>query len=299
MLFSRIDTVLLRPNAAEYLGQVQDISLTDTQVYILDKTNSIWIFNLETGLQEKKVNRTGHGNGEYIGLSSICVEDDSVFALDFQGSSIIIYDLNLDFKRRIRLPFPAIDFAKTPDGFLLCNMNPSEQLKRIVHIDANGTVLNSFLSTKMDEGIMMTDRIFTTDDEGTVFFSEPASSIIYKWEDGIVRPAYSFEYEKGALLEKSPVQQESKQSPQTIRSFVSLRDVITLYVSNKFVLTNIYNQETGTAKSGMIDTHLPYPFFPMVYKNKSLWGIYDRSMADPGKGPGMVLVKYQLLDARK
>jgi len=292
-LFSRIDTILLRPNNTEYIGQVQDVSFTDSMVYILDKTNTIWVFNLETGAQEKKVNKSGRGNGEYINLSSICVENDSVYVLDFQGLSIGIYDLDLHFKRRINLTFPSIDFAKTSDGFLLYNMNPSEQLKRIVHIDTNGKILNSFLSTEMDEMVMMTDRIFSTDDERNVFFSEPASSIVYKWDNGMVKPEYTFKYKKETFLENS--QKKSNSNPQTIRSFVASHYVISLYLLHKFVLVSLYNQENAISKSGMIDTHLHYPFFPIVYSNKSLWGIYDsHSIADNKNGFGMVLVKYQI-----
>ena len=179
-----IDSTLLQPNAIEHMGEVQDMCLSDSNAYILDKTNSIWKFNLNTGLQEKKIKKTGHGHGEYINPTSICVDHDNVYVLDFQGSSIIVYDRNLDYKNRIQLEFPSIDFAKVPDGFLLCNMNPTKNLKRIVHINEKGSVINSFLSMEMKEESMMTDRIFSKDDNGSVFFAEPASNIIYKWENG-------------------------------------------------------------------------------------------------------------------
>ncbi len=283
-----IDSILLQPNAIEHMGEVQDMCLSDSNAYILDKANSIWKFNLNTGLQEKKIKKTGHGHGEYINPTSICVDHDNVYVLDFQGSSIIVYDKDLDYKNRIQLEFPSIDFAKVPDGFLLCNMNPTNDLKRIVLIDEKGNVINSFLSTEMKEESMMTDRFFSKDDNGSVFFAEPASNIIYKWENGNVLPIYSIEFGK-ITNDKNASKANPLHGNMHIRSFVTSQYVITLYLS-EFVLTNVYNEQKATSISGLVNTRLRHPFYPIAYYDGALYGIYDIQ----NDNKNMILIKYNI-----
>ena len=243
---------------------------------------------MNTGLQEKKIKKTGHGHGEYINPTSICVDHDNVYVLDFQGSSIIVYDKNLDYKNRIQLEFPSIDFAKVPDGFLLCNMNPTNDLKRIVLIDEKGNVINSFLSTEMKEESMMTDRFFSKDDNGSVFFAEPASNIIYKWENGNVLPIYSIEFGK-ITNDKNASKANPLHGNMHIRSFVTSQYVITLYLS-EFVLTNVYNEQKATSISGLVNTRLRHPFYPIAYYDGAFYGIYDIQ----NDNKNMILIKYNI-----
>jgi len=285
---SSIDTLLIQPNATEHMGEVQDLCITDSNTYILDKAHSIWKFNLRTGTQEKRIKNTGHGYGEYITPKSICVDQENVYVLDFQGYKILIYDKNLNYKNKIQLRFPAIDFAKLPNGYLLCNMSPSEDLKRIVYINEKGSVINSFLSTEMKEEIIMTDKIFSEDDNGNVFFTEPASNIIYKWENEEVIPVYSIEFEK-AINEEKTSKTNSLQGNMHIRSFVTSQHVITLYLS-EFILTNVYNDQKAISVSGLVNTRLRYPFYPITYYNGALYGIYDIQ----NDSKNMVLIKYNI-----
>lgn len=288
-----IDTLLIK-SCGEYFSPVQAACLTDSNLYIIDKAGSIGCFNINTGCLEKKIRKVGHGTDEYINPISLCESEGLIYVLDFQGCSILTYDLKLNFKKRVKLQFPALDFIKVPNGFLLYNMNVSDDLRQIVFVDIKGRVLSSYLSNKNDKDIMLTDKFFCMDIDGGIYFSEPSTNYIYKWENNSLTPQYYIEM---AIPEKKGIPKKDSNNEfngQHIRSFVVGDQIVTLYMQDGIVLANSYKQTQKKSYSGRVKTNIPYSFFPITYYNGSLYGLYDIETNHNNNNAFMMLVKYEI-----
>lgn len=293
VFIDKIDTLPLK-NKGEHFSTVQAICVTDSSIYIIDKTGSIGCFNIKTGCIDKKIRKVGHGNDEYINPVSICEDRGYLYVLDFQGCAVLVYDYKLNYKGRIKLEFPAMDFVKIPDGFLFYNMNASEQFRRIVHTNAKGVLINSYLSPTHEDDVMQTDKSFCKDDNGETYFSDFSNNCLYKWEDGNLTSLYQIEIKKMKNKRHSSKKASSPLDGRYIRSFVINNQIITLYIQDGMVLANSYNGEIIDSHSGRVKTNIPYPFFPITSYKKSLYGIYEKMDADNNDDVFMMLISYKI-----
>lgn len=287
-----IDTLPIK-SKGEYFSSVQAACLTDSNLYIIDKTGSIGSFNINTGYLEKKIRKVGHGHDEYINPVSICEDDSSIYILDFQGCSVLTYDLELNFKKRIMLKFPALDFIKVSNGFLFYNMNASDDLLHIVYTDTQGQIINSYLSYKEIGEIMLTDKLFCKGTDEEIYFSDPTTDYLYKWENDSLSPLYYIEIVNGKDRSSSKNTLNGKLNGQHIRSFFVGNQIITLFIQGGIVMANSYEQELGVSHSGIVKTNLQYPFFPVTSYKGALYGLYD-TMSNDDDETTMVLVKYNI-----
>lgn len=76
---SQVDTIELN-TGAYFMGSVKDLCIADSVAYILDASNSIWAFRIPTGQLIKRIQKVGHGYGEYISLEAITAMDSLLYA---------------------------------------------------------------------------------------------------------------------------------------------------------------------------------------------------------------------------
>lgn len=289
---SDIDTLLLSVDSTCYVSQIQDFCLNDSCIYILDKDKSVFVFNSLTGELKNSINKIGRGRSEYLDPKSISEFEGCVYILDFGGRCVLEYDAELNFLDRIKIKFTAIDFMKVDDGFLFYNLTATDKLKRIVHTDNKGNVLNSFASSQLNINTILTERIFCSSGNDGFYISEPVSDIIQEWKDDTVDVAFKFDWEnKNDITASKTSELITKNGINILYSLVSSKYVLTQFLGKDFILSNIYNRDDKTSVSGMVDTHLSYPFGPMKITGKSLIGIYESC-----DNKNLIMVKYNLLD---
>ena len=293
VFIDKIDTLPLK-NKGEHFSTVQAICVTDSNIYIIDKTGSIGCFNIKTGLLIKKIRKVGHGNDEYINPVSICEDKGYLYILDFQGCAVLIYDYKLNYIDRVKLKFPAMDFVKIPDGFLFYNMNASDQLRRIVHTNAEGVLINSFLPSEHEEDVMQTDKLFCKDNDEETYFSDFSNNCLYKWKDDNLTSLYQIEIKKTKNKRHSSKKTASSLDGRYIRSFVINNKIITLFIQDGMVLANSYNGEMIDSHSGRVQTNIPYPFFPVTSYKNNLYGIYEKTNVNNNDDVFMMLISYKI-----
>lgn len=287
---SNIDTLLLTTDN-NYVSQIQDFCVSDSCIYVLDKEKSIFVFDSFTGVLKKNMISIGRGRAEYLDPKSIAVCDGYVYILDFGGRSVLKYDADLNYLDRIKIKFTAMDFVKINKGFLFYNLTATDKLKRIVHTDDKGTVLNSFISSGLNINTILTDRIFCNNGGESIYISEPVSDVIKEWKNDTVDIAFKFDWRNKNDITVSKTSELIKNDGVNILySLVSSKYVLTQFLGKDFILSNIYNREEEKSISGIVDTHLNYPFGPMKIVGNSLIGIYE---AQDNKN--LILVKYNLL----
>lgn len=276
MFISEIDTLELLTDSNSYISQIQDICINDSNLYILDKTKSIFIFDTKTGVLKNRINRIGRGHNDLTDPKSISVSDSAVYILDFQGRCVLEHDMDLNYKKRTRINFIAMDFAKVNDGFIFYNLNANKELKRIVHTDTNGNILKSFDTSDREIDAVLTDRIFCKSENEHIYISESFSNELLEWKNDSIATAFLFETEGKTSKSVSKTSQLIKSEGIKIqRSFVLSKYVVTQFLTKGIMFSNIYDRETGKSFSGIINTHLNYPFIPMACKDNSLIGVYE------------------------
>jgi len=97
-----IDYIALKTPDSVKVGMMFEMRITKTNIFVLDQTFSLFVFDLEGNFQTK-INHLGRGPGEYPGLhgSMVNVENDliglhfgpKVFFYDFQGNPVKVTDI--------------------------------------------------------------------------------------------------------------------------------------------------------------------------------------------------------------
>lgn len=275
VLIDKMDSLQLHPREGVYIAEIRDFCMSDSIIYILDEMQAIHSFNTENGEWIKTIRDIGHAKSEYIEPKSIIVEGAYVYVLDFLGLKIIQYDLHLNYVSNIALNFPAVDFAKTEDGFLLFNMNANASEKLIVHVGMDGRIKDSFLSPDMEMDVMMTNKVFNKDEQGNIYVFLPMSDNVYIWEEQSLRPFCSFDFgvRKGKVRKASEMMDSNYIG--ALHSVITSKHITTFFLSKGMIYTHVYGRDTKSSMAGIPRIHKEYPFFPMISHQRCLVGIYN------------------------
>lgn len=281
---ANVDSIALRTGQF-FMGTVADMCLHDSVAYVIDRPGSAWAFNLPCGKLMKRIQRIGHGNGEYISLHAIDVKDSTVYLLDSEAGMVLAHDLMFNFKKSFRLNFPALDFIKIDDGFLFCNLNTTPELHRFVHTDNDGNIVGSYLPSEMEMDMISDSHVFTQDEKGNVFMYEPYSDDIYQWTTQGPQLAFRTDYGKDAHKKDA---KESREISNSTKIFNASFFVTQDYFINSFIQdhTRYYSfkpLDKASHLQGFVDTAACIPFYPIAQYKDGLTGICHTSDLDKWK----------------
>lgn len=276
-MLAKVDSFTLTIPDSIISYSVEDACILDDNIYILDQAKNIIAFNLTTEKLICSINATGKGHGEYLTPMAITSDQHNIYILDMAGMAILSYDKNLKFKKKINLSFPCIDFEKLEFGFLLYNLNANNDLGKIVIIDNEGKKSNDFLRYPVDiKKSLSTKHIFQKLGE-FVCIIDPYTSAIYKYDDNIFEHIASLTFKNEENKEVKPI------------SVFMINNVIIAQYLSKFVMTSIYDNNSGKSYSGFVKiSGSHYGFMPITQNGKCLYGIYP----DLTEGVSYHLIRY-------
>lgn len=285
----------LHSDSLEYIGHVKDVAGIGASVYVLnDRMSSVAKFDGRTGLLEREISRRGNGPSEYIQPVALSADSARLYLLDMGGLSILVYDEDLETVRKIRLGFPALNFVKVSEGFLCYNLAVSDSLHQIVHVDESGRVKSSFGPVEMKPERMYTGaKVFSTDQEGTVFCVLPFDRTVYYWEGDSreLRPFVTFDFRQKNLPEDAGAGQTDVATQSDYAVTSEFFHVDSLLV-NSFLYANKryygFAPDGGTVcRAGMmVDSHSGKPFFPQWQMGNVLVASYSYDEADESDEKG-------------
>lgn len=289
-----VDTTLLVMDK-HIMASIKDLCMMDSSICVLDKMNTIAIFDIASGKTKKVEKRVGTGPGEYVSPQAIISDNDTIYVLDLQALCVLVYDKELNFIRKVRTNFPAMDFIKVDDGFLFYNLNATSKLKRIVYTDLNGHVINSFRLSERENDVLLSENVFSKDEKGNVYIMEPMSNIIREWRNEKIHDSFVLDFgsktsnaNKNSLLLK-------EQKEIVMQSHLTSKYVVTTFISNNKVYTNVYDKEQNKSFTGIMHTGLTAAFSPSLVYKGSIVDVYEPFFdEDETFDVDMVYVKYDL-----
>lgn len=276
---SRVDTIELN-TGAYFMGSVKDLCIADSVAYILDTSNSIWAFKIPTGQLIKRIQKVGHGYGEYISLEAITAMDSLLYAYDFPTKRVLEYDNHLNFKKTLfSINFITTDFIKAKNGFLFLNMLTHDDLHRIVYTDDEGKLKGSYFPSNMQMNHWSGGEVFVRDEKGRIFITEPYSNEIYQWTTSGPDLTYQTDFGKKNRKEDVASSIEITESTRAFNTHVFILDnyVINYFSKDREAYYSVYNTANGLHQQGETDTTSIIPFFPRWQCAEGLVGILNTS----------------------
>jgi hypothetical protein len=273
---SQIKILPLETEADESMvGHIWDVCCVDDMVYILDDiTRSILMFNMNTGKFIKRVHSIGQGPNEYVHPMALSSCADSVYLLDIAANRIICYDKHLNPVRTIRLSFASSDFTALADGFYLYNLS-SFNLKKVVYLNKNGTVANSFISTSknttLDRDVDFTSNHFSVANSGDVYFVESLTNRIFCINNKTNVTVQDVDFGKNNIPKSLDINSVgfSDIPYALIAEFFALDNysIISFFKDGKRYYS-IFETSTGRQKTGIVTRE--FPFFPRWQLNSNI-----------------------------
>lgn len=270
-LASKVDTLSLyvRKDAAE-ISAVKDICLNGSQIYVVDESGLISMFDVHSGELLSQIKKVGHSSQEYVNVSSIKCVDDTLFVLDDNSRKIIKYNKNFSYLGKINLDFIPLDFEITKDGFLFSRLDVSSGEYRFIQTDRNGNTKNKFLTSSLFGEQIYTSKSFVNNTcLNEIYLHEPMSEDIYMWNDGKISPVYNLIFQSDNLNKK-----KEENDPILKDYFITSNHFICSFIYDNKQCYCIYSKKDGSIKAGSFDLNSGLPFYPICQKGNTLIGIY-------------------------
>ena len=270
-LASSVDTLPLyvRKDATE-ISEVKDICLNGSQIYVVDESGLISMFDVHSGELLSQIKKVGHSSQEYVNVSSLKCVDDTLFVLDDNSRKIIKYNKNFSYLGKINLDFIPLDFEITKDGFLFSRLDVSSGENRFIQTDRNGNTKNKFLtSSPFGEQIYTSKSFVNNTCLNEIYLHEPMSEDIYMWNDGKISPVYNLIFQSDNLNKK-----KEEYDPILKDYFITSNHFICSFIYDNKQCYCIYSKKDGSIKAGSFDLNSGLPFYPICQKGNTLIGIY-------------------------
>ena len=270
-LASKVDTLFLymKKNATE-ISAVKDICLNGSQIYVVDESGLISMFDVHSGELLSQIKKVGHSSQEYVNVSSIKCVDDTLFVLDGNSRKIIKYNKNFSYLGKINLDFIPLDFEITKDGFLFSRLDVSSGENRFIQTDRNGNTKNKFLtSSPFGEQIYTSKSFVNNTCLNEIYLHEPMSEDIYMWNDGKISPVYNLIFQSDNLNKK-----KEGNDPILKDYFITSSHFICSFIYDNKQCYCIYSKKDGSIKAGSFDVNSGLPFSPICQKGDTIIGIY-------------------------
>lgn len=260
------------------VGEIKDLCIYDSILFFIDEqTMNIVAYDLPNGSIKHSINTRGNGPFEYVNPHALSVDEHYLYLLDSSTRKIIFYNHSLEAQKEIILKFSAFDFIRIDNGFLLCVILPDSSLdyKKIIHVDINGKILNSFIHTHQ-YGMTFGKNFISSLDEN-VYVNIPYSNQIYEWKDESLCSYCYTDFGKFNIPQENRAVDMSFYGSDYIYNnnfFVTSSYFINAFLYNDRLHYHFKEFKTGELYSGIMKNDISeLPFFPRWQYKDCLIGL--------------------------
>lgn len=265
----------LLPKGDMPMAPIIDFDLRDSMLYTLGVDGTISIFSAKTGKVLASKNHIGHGQGEFIEPTIIKHDGKYINVLDFKQKTIFSFNDRLNFVKKTTFDFQPLDFARVKEGYLLYNLQGKHQKGNVVLTDNEGKRLESYTLNNKKIEFALSNKVFSQNGSD-IYFVEPMQNDIYHWTEGNIEKTATIDFDEGegkTVRWSDPLQDHRSHLKSTV---ICGKYIISQFTApDKFVYTNVFDQEKTSSKTGLVSTHSQYPFLPMKAQGTTLYGITE------------------------
>ena len=209
-----VEYVVLQTEGQQIIGGIDKIIVEDNLIYVGDyKAQKISVFNRE-GYQLRVLAKQGRGPGEYLGIQSFSVNNNSLYVMDVAMDKILEYDsFSLEYVRSFPLPVPAWDFTTlTNGGFMLAyapmegnGVRDNDCMYRIIVTDSEMKMVKKYFAYKEGEADVMSIRYYLSSDDDSIVYGSirDGGFCLFSRTDGNIKSKYTIDYGDNLPLERN------------------------------------------------------------------------------------------------
>lgn len=260
------------------VGDIGDICVYDSVMYFFDRlTWNLVAYDLQEQAVIHSVNYRGNGPLEYVRPHALSIDNNCLYVLDSSVRKIICFNHLLEPQNEIVLKFTASDFVKVNDGFLLCTVLPEPSLgfNKVIHVDMDGKVKDSFIHTHQYG--MIFGKNFIQDEKGDVYVSTPYSNQYYRWKNNRLHAYYYTDFGDMNIPVDDKIEDLSYYDSDYIHNnnfFTTSSYFINAFLYADRIYYHFRENATGRSFCGIVeDDKNEIPFFPRWQYGNSLIGL--------------------------
>lgn len=273
-----IDTIILKDNA-QCSGLVDVTIMNQNHLFLLDNSKQIMKFRTSDGILENVIKTVGTAKNEYISPQSITSDANNVYVLDFAGRSILKFDADLSFVKKIKINDAILDFAKVDGGFLLYSLTGGKHGKQIIYMNDKGEVQEGYIDYNPNIDAMASTKIFSENNAAGICLISYEDNIIYCWKNHNLIPITEFIYDK----------ELGRYDGHITNIFESNNLIFAQYASNDIIRTSLYDKNKHTTSSGIVKFCSPQCIY-----NDVLYEVLDTKDFSDNDEERLLLKRYYL-----
>lgn len=183
------------------ISQVEKIRIHNGMVYILNGGSNANLLCFDNnGRFVRKIGRRGRGPKEYIELWNFEIDPirNELLLLDNEGQKILVFDLNGDFRREVKIPYAAECVGRLPDGNFILSCTGSQLMFNdyyvIVICDEEGRMLERHIKNEIKSSVFLAAKdMMTVMDDGSISLMPQYHNMVYRITDEGVSSDLGFE----------------------------------------------------------------------------------------------------------
>lgn len=246
-LVKSVTYIPLETTAESLIGEVDKLLYKNGQYFVIDKSTSksIFVFN-EEGKYLYKINKLGHGSGEYIHPLDVDVDDQgNVYVWDISGGKLIRYaDKGTTFREKAS-DISFIDFAVLDNQFVYNRVytNGNVNSSIIIEDSLNGRKSDFFPLREILDEISVpgySQRLFSSDN--SILYYHRFSKDIYKIDGNGLNKYAVLKTDLLPTVEFVKASMDNSMKYLEDRKFI--KDIGYMYENNNILVMNI-DQNAG------------------------------------------------------
>lgn len=189
--------VPLETNDSSMIASLDKVIIAGDWIVVLDKKADRALLFSESGDFIRQMGRKGNGPGEYVELTDMYFDEAEkvLYFFDRLKSNMILYSIDGQFIREIHSEFTGNSFFKGDGGFWLyySYKNNPERLA-LLYVDEEMKRINGGFFPYKDFQTVLSKSCFPSGCNDVTYFYHNSSNIIYRLEDGMVRPGIEIDF---------------------------------------------------------------------------------------------------------
>lgn len=176
------------------IGKIKDVIISSERIFVLDdRLSIIWIFDKE-GRYLNKIDSKGNGPEEYKTLKQFDYDEQNqtILLLDVWTKTILSYDLNGAFVKKVTLEMYPSDFVKLNDhNYLLSKACETDSTAGFYLVDSLGYTKKKLIDRNRDYLYSCNfDWEFSVFDDTVSFMAPDLDNVVYQYMSGQCIPTY-------------------------------------------------------------------------------------------------------------